>query len=198
MQITTTFGIPILHARTVGAEDVWQIIKPKVETFWADPNAILPDWIIAGGVQCTTNPENYTEGAGFINRWPEMKTIMDQINPLIQEYYKLLNLDPAYEPYVNEMWVNNVPAGCVGEMHNHPEPLAGSYYFDVEPDAGFIEIENPKEASMVEKYTVNIGDVFLWPGWLRHRVVANPTGRNRISCGFTCLTKRVEGASTAL
>lgn len=202
MDIHYNFAIPVAHGRTTGAEETWEIIKPKVEALWAGPNSVLPDWIIPGGVNCTYSGQN-----GFINFWPEMQPIMDQINVMVKEYYKLLNLDPAFEPYVDEMWVNNVPAGCVGQMHDHPEwPIAGSYYFFTEPDQGSIEIENPAiklinmhprdpncdNTDILKTYVVNTGDVFLWPGWLRHHVVANKTGRNRISCGFTCLTRPVQ------
>ena len=202
MDIHYNFAIPVVHGRTTGAEAAWELIKPKVEALWAEPGAVLPDWIIPGGVNCT-----YTGPNGFINFWPEMQPIMDQINAMVKEYYKLLNLDPAFEPYVDEMWVNDVPAGCVGEMHDHPEwPIAGSFYFFTEPDQGSIEIENPAiklmtvhprdpnsdNSDILKTFVVNTGDVFLWPGWLRHHVVANKEGRNRISCGFTCLTRPVQ------
>lgn len=202
MKIINAFPIPIYHGRTTGAAEMWELIKPKVEQLWSNSEALLPDWICKG-VRCTTNPAEYSNGEGFINRWPEMKPIMDQIEPMVREYFKILNLDPAYEPYIDQMWVNNVPLGAQGELHDHPEySIAGGFYFRAGPGNSVL-IENPtidafatmprdpnnQSADLYTYQPVTTNDVLLWPGWLRHCLVANQVGENRISCGFICKTR---------
>jgi uncharacterized protein (TIGR02466 family) len=209
MNIIDNFAVPIYQGRTTGAEEMWELIEPKVTALWANPEALLPDWICRG-VRCTTNPDEYSKGEGFINRWPEMKPIMDQIEPMVKEYYKMLNLDPAFEPYVDQMWVNNVPLGAQGELHDHPEyPIAGGFYFRAGPGNSIL-IEHPAinlitasardpncdDSDILKYQPVSTNDVLLWPGWLRHCLVANEEGPNRISCGFICLTRPIVSADS--
>ena len=79
--------------------------------------------------------------------------------------------------------------------HNHPNSLlAGTYYPLTGPDSSPIMLEAPwdgmimhdtlpaKDHSFVVK--PNIGDMIMWPSWLKHRVPAQKTDEPRIAISF--------------
>lgn len=182
------FGnVQYYRGHVTGLESIIPTVKPKLERLWAQPDAALPPWIVDGVVYATFPRHASMDQDGFVNHWPEMQPVLDQILAMVKEYYGILGLDPILEPYLDHMWANCYTPGSIGLRHDHPEcVIAGGFYFECNYGQGDIRLELPDQHLPL---SVKTGDVVLWPGWLGHTILKNTESVNRISMGILCKTQ---------
>jgi len=106
-------------------------------------------------------------------------------------------------PQLYNIWININYPGASNDLHNHINAMfSGVYYVDVDPniEQGDIIFERNDGADlhlpehMIEHYTYytgksatytpKTGDLFIFPGWLKHRVSTNNSQQDRISIAF--------------
>jgi uncharacterized protein (TIGR02466 family) len=111
------------------------------------------------------------------------------VNHLIFKEWKLMQ---DYEYSVGNSWVNVHPKGGITSEHHHgPAVIVAAAYLQLPKDSGFIQFKDPLEyvkgfhtkqdSRVAEYYTVPAvtGDVFLFPGWLRHRTEHSNSDEDR-------------------
>jgi uncharacterized protein (TIGR02466 family) len=138
-----------------------------------------------------TNPNLHT--------CPEFKQVVDFIEHHGREYWKILNFTEQEEPYILQLWANEVPPGGFTPPHNHnPVAIGGALYLDADPLKGNIHLEDPmqmvkgrlpydwqyKPYLYTEEVSVSAGKIIMFPGYLMHHVRSNKTDSSRIVFGF--------------
>ena len=104
---------------------------------------------------------------------------------------------------ITSCWANIKSQGATQPWHTHPNNyLGGVYYVDLPPDSGTIGFQDPRgqpavisprvkestpENSGRAVIAVKEGMLLLFPAWLAHSVVANPSPRERISVSFNLM-----------
>jgi uncharacterized protein (TIGR02466 family) len=102
---------------------------------------------------------------------------------------------------MTDCWVNIMPRGVTHGMHLHPQSvISGTYYVRVPRGAPGLKFEDPRldrymgapprkaDAAVRNRSWVTLpaanGTVLLFESWLRHEVVTNQAGGERISISF--------------
>jgi uncharacterized protein (TIGR02466 family) len=102
---------------------------------------------------------------------------------------------------MTDCWINIMPRRVVHGLHLHPlSTLSGTYYVQVPARAPGIKFEDPRldrfmaapprkrNARQDSRPWITIpaaaGQLVLFESWLRHEVVPNPAGADRISVSF--------------
>jgi uncharacterized protein (TIGR02466 family) len=129
----------------------------------------------------------------------ELKPVTDFIEHHAKVYWEALNLTNKIDPYVMQMWANDVPPGGFTPAHTHiPVPVGGVFYVEADPKMGNLYLEDPLETTRgqmpydhqyrpylpVEEIKVETGKLVIFPGWLRHHVRSNTSEKNRLIIGF--------------
>jgi uncharacterized protein (TIGR02466 family) len=120
----------------------------------------------------------------------------------VRRLAKELELDLGGEPLaMTDCWVNVMPPGVSHCLHLHPlSVFSGTYYVRVPRSAPGLKFEDPRldrymgapprtaGAALRNRNWVVMpaapGGLLLFESWLRHEVVANPAGSERISISF--------------
>ena len=129
----------------------------------------------------------------------DLKPITDFIEHHSKIYWKELGLSNKIDPYVMQVWANDVPPGGFTPAHTHiPVPVGGVFYVEADPMMGNLYLEDPLETTRgqmpydhqyrpylpVEEIKVETGKLIIFPGWLRHHVRSNMSTSNRLIIGF--------------
>lgn len=139
---------------------------------------------------------------------PEYRPLVDQIVAYAGVIFDDLGYDPAFEPFIDNMWANLNPRYGYNRGHTHPNVLwSGVYYVQSNEASGRIIFIDPRAQAHVlepryapsEKrkaeawsevyYQPVEGRIILFPAWLQHEVEPNlsdaegPAG-DRISVSF--------------
>jgi len=102
---------------------------------------------------------------------------------------------------MTDCWVNIMPRGTAHPLHLHPSStLSGIYYVQTPPRCAGLKLEDPRldrfmaapprkrSARAANRIWVTLpaeaGHLVLFESWLRHEVVANGSGRERVSVSF--------------
>jgi uncharacterized protein (TIGR02466 family) len=102
---------------------------------------------------------------------------------------------------MTDCWVNVMPRGTAHSLHLHPlSVISGTYYVRVPRGAPGLKFEDPRldrymgapprkaDAAVRNRSWITLpaasGTVLLFESWLRHEVVANQAGGERISISF--------------
>lgn len=129
----------------------------------------------------------------------ELRPLSDFIEYHAKLYWKELGLSEKIDPYLMQLWANDVPPGGFTPAHTHiPVPLGGVFYVEADEEMGNLFLEDPLETTRgqmpydhafrpylpVEEIKVETGKLVMFPGWLRHHVRSNMSNNNRLIVGF--------------
>lgn len=129
----------------------------------------------------------------------EFTDILNFIDFHGKKYWDALGLSTQEEPYVLQLWANDVPPGGFTASHNHtPIAIGGVLYLDADPLKGNLHLEDPthmekerlpfdwqkKPYVYTEEIKVEAGKIVMFPGFLMHHVRSNRSDSNRIVLGF--------------
>lgn len=135
----------------------------------------------------------------MLQLYPEFADIAKFVDYHGKQYWKELGFTEQQEPYVLQLWANEVPPGGFTPSHNHnPVAVGGAFYIDADPKMGNIHLENPNQMVLGRMpydwqkkpylYTHEVpiydGKIIMFPGYLMHHVRSNMSGGNRIVIGF--------------
>jgi uncharacterized protein (TIGR02466 family) len=130
---------------------------------------------------------------------PELSDILEFIEHHGKIYWKELGYSKKQNPYVLQLWANDVPPGGFTPAHNHnPVAIGGVFYLDADPFMGNLFLEDPmmmvngrmphdwqKQPYLhTEEIEVKSGKIIMFPGYLMHHVRSNKSKNNRIVIGF--------------
>jgi uncharacterized protein (TIGR02466 family) len=130
---------------------------------------------------------------------PEFKDVLEVLDFHGKAYWDSLDLTTQEEPYILQLWANDVPPGGFTASHNHtPIAIGGVMYLDADPLKGNIHLEDPthmvkerlpynwqkKPYVYTEEIQVEAGKIVMFPGYLMHHVRSNRSTTNRIVLGF--------------
>ena len=109
---------------------------------------------------------------------------------------------------IMNIWLNINPPGSYNHLHNHVgATLSGVYYIHGEKMQGNIQFERNDGAEyhipdVVEKstyftstmatYACKTGGLYVFPGWLKHKVEGNQSNTDRISISFNYGPKEIK------
>tara|TARA_Y200000002_G_scaffold98383_2_gene79744 strand:- start:8929 stop:9522 length:594 start_codon:yes stop_codon:yes gene_type:complete len=109
---------------------------------------------------------------------------------------------------IMNIWLNINPPGSYNHLHNHVgATLSGVYYIHGEKMQGNIQFERNDGAEyhipdVVEKstyftstmatYACKTGALYVFPGWLKHKVEGNQSNTDRISISFNYGPKEIK------
>ena len=132
--------------------------------------------------------------------WPEFDEFMNWLKPSVEKLWTdVYKLTPA-DLNVFKSWTNITKSSGYVEEHDHGGcHFAVSMYLEKPEGSGDIQFRNmnlplnantPKDgkANGINDYFTEVkavtGDALIFPGWLPHRVPANPTDKERIVFSF--------------
>jgi uncharacterized protein (TIGR02466 family) len=181
------------------------------EALWENFNNKSQNFISKIKLQLETNLANGNEyvdrdGNAIFKRTnpnlhllPEFKEVVDFIEVHGKEYWKDLGYTWQQEPYVLQLWANEVPPGGFTPGHNHnPVAVGGVLYLDADSTKGNIFLEDPnqmikgrspydwqyKPYLYTEEISVTSGKIVMFPGYLMHHTRSNQSDQCRYVFGF--------------
>jgi len=134
-----------------------------------------------------------------LHKDPSFKEVSEFIEFHGREYWKQLSYTTRVDPYILQMWANDIPPGGFTPAHNHnPVPIGGAFYIDATLDKGNLYLEDPLEMVhgkaprdfmhkpylYTETITVKPGKLIMFPGWMRHHTRSNMSQENRYVIGY--------------
>jgi len=186
------FPIKIYEAEFPNFEEVRETLQAAIMPYFDNP-ALGNEYISGDGAAMIIRTCN------DLHKDPAFKEITDFIEFHSREYWRQLAYTTRVDPYILQMWANNIPPGGFTPAHNHnPVPVGGAFYINATPDTGNLYLEDPLEMVhgkaprdfmhkpylYTETITVNPGKLIMFPGWMRHHTRSNMTQKNRYVLGF--------------
>lgn len=171
------------------AEDYITKIKPHIDNNLADGN----EYVDRNGddIFKRTNPN--------LQLLPEFKEVVDFIELHGKQYWKELGYTQQQEPYVLQLWANEVPPGGFTPNHNHnPVAIGGALYLDADSVKGNLHLEDPmhmvkgrspfdwqyRPYLYTEEIEVVPGKIIMFPGYVMHHTRSNKSNSSRYVFGF--------------
>lgn len=127
--------------------------------------------------------------------WMELEKFQMWLGTKIAEVRNCYKFTKNYSEVINS-WCNRHYQGGYTEEHSHTYgTFVASCYLSAPDNSGNIEFKDPleyhkacfpiiPETSLYSEVKVSTNDVLIFPGWLKHRVQANQTDRERIVMTF--------------
>tara|TARA_B110000046_G_C12806672_1_gene319499 strand:- start:19 stop:660 length:642 start_codon:yes stop_codon:yes gene_type:complete len=146
------------------------------------------------------------------------KIIRDRVMFGLSQYVNdVLFVDPAYEFYITQSWLNFNEPGTTHHRHNHSNSLiSGVYYIDTLPEDNITFISNNNDTVTTNstlqidvtnynltnsnQWTVPVtnNDIIFFPSKTFHEVNPNMSDKTRISLSFNIFVKGKLGDETTL
>lgn len=191
-QARQIFPTTIYEAEFPNFADIQDRIKAAVQPYFREP-AAGNEYFDGQGNPLIIRSNNE------LHKDPALKEVADFIEYHAREYWKISELTTRVEPYILQMWANEIPPGGFTPAHNHnPTPIGGAFYIDASPEKGNLYLEDPLEMVLgkqprdfqhkpylyTETITVKPGKLVMFPGWLRHHTRSNMSKENRYVVGY--------------
>ena len=131
-------------------------------------------------------------GPGAVHLHPLFTKIREFIESHAKVYWDSIDYFPEANPKIYQSWINlhkhggNIASHCHGRS-----ALAAVFYLNASPAHGNIVFENPldllwqvpyihTEKQFYQEIPVFTGDLYIYPGWLKHHTKSNTTGNARM------------------
>jgi hypothetical protein len=105
----------------------------------------------------------------------------------IKHYCNQSNIAIEIEPFIRSSWFTITKTGNSASMHTHLwEDLVAVYYYKADGDEGNICLHSSYDSikyTTTNNYEIvpHTGKFLIFPGWLKHSILANNTIKDRIS-----------------
>jgi uncharacterized protein (TIGR02466 family) len=171
------------------AKELISKIKPYIQTNLAEGNEYVD----------SSGNDIFKRTTPNLQTLPEFKEVVDFIEFHGKQYWKDLGYTEQQEPYVLQLWANEVPPGGFTPTHNHnPVAIGGVFYLDADAVKGNIYLEDPnqmvkgrspydwqyKPYLYTEEVKVTPGQIVMFPGYLMHHTRSNRSTESRYVFGF--------------
>ena len=186
------FPTKIYEAEFPNFEAIQEQILKAVMPYFDDP-APGNEYISGTGQDMIIRTNNE------LHKDPALKEIVEFIEFHGKAYWKELEFTTRVEPYIQQMWSNEIPPGGFTPAHNHnPAAIGGAFYLNAVPEMGNLYLEDPNELVQgkmprdymfkpylyTETIKVKPGKLVMFPGWLHHHTRSNMTQENRYVIGY--------------
>lgn len=138
--------------------------------------------------------------------YTDMEWLYSAVKETVQnasEYY--FDIDKVFVDNVVEKnlkvnyWTNINNPGAANTLHTHNKDSFAAVYYLQATGTGAVNFLNPAnltlECSNLSPFTRGVcveprdGDLLVWPGWVPHEVLPNPSDRQRINIAFSINVK---------
>jgi uncharacterized protein (TIGR02466 family) len=150
------------------------------------------------------NPNNAVSEDKYVLDSKELIDLRDELLKIVREYFKAVYA-PAddVDVYITQSWVNSTEPSKYHHVHTHPNSfISGVFYIHSEGETDkimfhksgyeFIKL-TPTTWNTYNStswwYSVNTGDVILFPSSLTHEVPPTTSSNNRMSLAFNVFLK---------
>ena len=147
---------------------------------------------------------HFVNETGFLGNWisdNKCSHFMQVLDNAVQNYANVIGFpqgmpDPNQKfDYMLQSWVNKFDKGSYGDVHTHmSSDISGVYYYQTTGKDGDFFFETPVDQvtcseawvqlSGREMIVPKVGQLMLFPGWIRHGVNENLTDDVRISISW--------------
>jgi uncharacterized protein (TIGR02466 family) len=154
--------------------------------------------------QMVDNVGNVSSVDSYILDNNELIDLRNELLKIVRKYFKAVYA-PAddVDVYITQSWVNSTEPSKYHHVHTHPNSfISGVFYVHSESEADRIMFHKPsyeclqvaptewnRYNSRTWWYSVNAGDVILFPSSLVHEVPTTTSSNNRISLAFNVFLK---------
>lgn len=183
-----------LHTELWFPSAIWSGIKPEIDnlslrSFAYKKQKEDPGVQISNYIGWQSNSIQANEDRAFDN-------LVHMLNREVNEIVVQTGM-PKLQLY--NIWININPKGAYNTLHDHfGSVFSGVYYVDAKDGQGNIVFERDDNAqyfippvenknyfnSTVCTYKAKTGALYIFPGWLKHRVDPNQIDDDRISISF--------------
>jgi uncharacterized protein (TIGR02466 family) len=191
--ILSLFPVKIYKSVYPNAEDLKHTLFAKLNSVFEeteDRNNVF----MKEGTLCSYN----TNSNLHVDFADETRAVIEFVEAAARDYWLECQYHPGLTPFVFQTWANTTPKGGYVEPHLHGNmPFTAVLYVDASPAQGNIILENPLDTVLMtqpispevkypmgQEIEVRTGDLLMFPGYLKHRVLANTTDQDRLILGF--------------
>lgn len=195
-------------SKTIDENTQGRLETPEVQLmfghpFYASKVDVDPDYIkIAKTIPYLEDPiSGLTSTDKYILSNREFKNLKKQINEhAIEYFYNIMEIDPEIKFKITTSWINLHIPGAKAPMHHHNNALfSGIVYLQTKnQDSGIFRVMMPHQHFPVKlsykRYNIynagswglipEIGDIYIFPSSLPHKVTENFTDADRYSLAF--------------
>jgi uncharacterized protein (TIGR02466 family) len=154
------------------------------------------------------NDGNITSNNNYILNEKPFANIKKKLDLKVQDYFdKVISPANNITPYITQSWLNYTETNQYHHKHSHPNSLvSGVFYINCHEEHDKIKFfnDNYKTIKLEVKdwnmwnseswwFTVNTGDVILFPSSLTHMVETKQGDNTRISLAFNVFIKGTVG-----
>jgi uncharacterized protein (TIGR02466 family) len=200
------FPTLILFRDLPNAAELNGALKPAIYAWRdADPAGIVRSNVAQAG--------SWHSGLDMGSR-PQFAMLVGEIQAHAESLFADLGYDPAFRPWLSNMWANIHPRHGYNRSHMHPNALwSGVYYVQSPPRSGRILFADPRAQALNNRpfypadrptpplgwtevyYEAIEGRILFFPAWLRHEVEPNLSdlegdAGDRISVSFNFTQQR--------
>ena len=162
---------------------------------------------------CTRNEGNITSNDNYILNKKVFSKLKEDLDLKVNDYFnKVLSITDAVTPYITQSWLNYTETNQYHHKHQHPNSLvSGVFYINCNEEHDKIKFFNDKFLTIKPEvkdwniwnsetwwFSVNTGDVILFPSSLTHMVETKQGDNTRISLAFNVFIKGTLGNNKQL
>jgi uncharacterized protein (TIGR02466 family) len=191
--ILSLFPIKIYKSVYPNARDLKHTLFAKLNSVFIetqDHNNVF----MKAGTLCSYN----TNSNLHVDFADETRDVVAFVEAAAKEYWRECRYHSDLTPFVFQTWANTTPKDGYVEPHLHGNmAFTAVLYVDASPAQGNIILENPMDMVLMtqpispdvkypmgQEIEVNTGDLLMFPGYLKHRVLPNTTDQDRLILGF--------------
>jgi uncharacterized protein (TIGR02466 family) len=159
------------------------------------------------------NEGNKTSNDNYILNNKTFKDLKEELYLKVQDYFeKVISPSNTITPYITQSWLNYTETNQYHHKHQHPNSLvSGVFYINCNEEHDKIKFFNDKYQTIKPEvkdwniwnsqswwFSVNTGNVILFPSSLTHMVETKEGDNTRISLAFNVFIKGTVGNNISL
>jgi uncharacterized protein (TIGR02466 family) len=181
-------------------ESTWKNFEDKSKEFISKIKPYLENNLASGNEYVDKNGNDIFKRTNpNLQNLSEFREVVDFIEYHGKEYWRELGYTNQQDPYILQLWANEVPPGGFTPAHNHnPVAIGGVLYLDADPTKGNLYLEDPnqmikgrspydwqyKPYLYTEEIKIESGKMIMFPGYLMHHTRSNRSNTSRYVFGF--------------
>ena len=154
------------------------------------------------------NEGNTTSNDNYILNHKAFKDLKTYLDLIVKDYFeKIISTTKTIIPYITQSWLNYTETNQYHHKHQHPNSLiSGVFYINCDEKFDKIKFFNDKYQTIKPEvknwniwnsetwwFSVNTGDIILFPSSLTHMVEIKKGNNTRISLAFNVFIKGTVG-----
>ena len=168
-------------------------------------------------LRCHKNIGNITSDDTYVINNKQYSSLRKELNEIVKDYFnKIICPSDDIKPYITQSWLNFTETDQHHHIHNHPNSLvSGILYINADKNNdkvkfyasapsnrySMIDIGTEKFNQFNSKswwFSIETGQIFLFPSYLAHSVEMKQGKNTRISLAFNVFIKGMVGSKREL